>query len=75
MPSPWDSVTETLSRLNQPVRPWGKGVVSDYVVPPQNRPAPAPPPVNESTMLMVVKAVPLWKTSIIKLGLMATVRV
>ena len=39
MPSPWDSVTEALSRLTQPIRSWGgRGVVSDYVVPPANKP-------------------------------------
>lgn len=37
MPSPWDSITETLSRLTQPVRSWGRGVMSDYVVPPAQK--------------------------------------
>ncbi len=38
MASPWDTVTETLSRLTQPIRSWGRGVVSDYVVPPAQKP-------------------------------------
>jgi len=45
MPSPWDSLTETLSRLTQPVRSWGgNGVMSNYVVPPAQGQTPASAP-------------------------------
>lgn len=51
----WNTVMESLSRLTEPVRRWGSGVISDAVVPPGKKgfispiPTPAPTPPQTPT--------------------------